>query len=196
MAGLGGPIASVTSDQIGAIRDDRSTSIIVVIVELVVVVRIGMERVIGAEEQVAQAQRRVLAAHGRALAAGQVLEVGRLFAQHAEQRLAPGGVAAERMARVLGHPLDREPQQVDPVARREVELELVRLLEELDRQGQQCVLGERQVVLEDRHLVVARRETRATGSAGAARGCSRGPRRSTRPRSSSRRPENRDGRGS
>ena len=91
-----------------------------------------------------------------ALAAGEVLEVGGLFAEHAEKGLAPGGVAADRMAGVLGHPLDREPQQVDPVAGREVELELVRLLEELDRQGQESVLGEREVVLEDRQLVVAR----------------------------------------
>ena len=91
------------------------------------------------------------------------LKVGRLFAQHAEKGLAPGGVAAQRMGRVLGHALDREPQQVDPVARREIELETMRLLKKLDRQGQECILGERQVVLEDLHLVVAGREPQREG---------------------------------
>ena len=55
----------------------------------------------------------------------------------------------ERVLRVLGHPLEREPEEVDPVARGEVELELVGLLEELDRQGQQVGRGEGEVILED-----------------------------------------------
>ena len=95
----------------------------------------------GLEEEVAQAHRGVLAAHRPALPAGEVLEVGGLLAEDAEQGLAPGVVAAEGVVGVLGHPLDGEPEEVDPVARREVELQGVGLLEEVDGQGQQ--LGRR-----------------------------------------------------
>ena len=176
----------------------RSSSAItiLVLVLVIVVVRVGMERVAGVEEEVAQAHRRVLAAEGPALAAGEVVEVGGLVAQDAEQRLAPGLVAAERVLGVLGHPLDGEAEEVDAVAGREVELQRVGLLEELDGQRQQLGLGEGEVVLEDRHLVVAVGEAERRGSAGAGRGCSRGPRRSTRPRSSSRSSGSRGGRGS
>jgi hypothetical protein len=60
-----------------------------------------MRRIIGAEVEVSEAERGMMAAHGLPLPAREVVE------------------------------------DVDPVAGREVELELVRLLEELDRQRQE-----------------------------------------------------------
>ena len=56
-------------------------------------------------------------------------------------------VARQRMRRILGPALDRELQDVDAVARREVELQAVRALQELDRHAEEFRLGERQVVL-------------------------------------------------
>src|SRR5262245_58566718 len=77
--------------------DDRPPSDSgVLVLDRVLLVGVGVERVVRPEEEVAEAHGGVLAAHRPALAAGQVLEVGRLLAQHADQGLAPGGVAAER----------------------------------------------------------------------------------------------------
>src|SRR5947207_2655449 len=49
----------------------------------------------------------------------------------------------------------RGAHQVDAVARREVELQRVRLLQELDGQRQQLRRRERQMIAEDGHLVLA-----------------------------------------
>ena len=84
-----------------------------------------MQRIIGVEEEVAQAERQGVVAQGSAAGSGHLLEVGGLFAEDAHQRLAPGGVLGHRVFGVLGHALDGEPQQVDAVARREVEFQFV-----------------------------------------------------------------------
>jgi hypothetical protein len=80
-----------------------------------------MQRIIGAGEEVSEAERGMLAAAGPSLPPGEAVEVGGLFARDARRRLAPGGVV----------------EDVDPVAGREVELEPVRLPEEHDRRRQE-----------------------------------------------------------
>jgi hypothetical protein len=80
-----------------------------------------MERIIGAEEEVSEAERGMVAAEGPPLAAREVVMVGGLIAQDARRRLAPGGIE----------------EDLDPVAGREVELELLRLLEQLDPRRQE-----------------------------------------------------------
>ena len=73
-----------------------------ILVIVVLILRIRMKRITGVEEEVAQAHRRVLAAHRPALPPGEVLEVGGLLSEDAEQGLAPGFVPAEGVFRGPG----------------------------------------------------------------------------------------------
>ena len=62
------------------------------------------------------------------------------------------------MLGVLSEPLHGVTQQVDAVARGEVELQFVGVLQEVDGHRQHLRFGERQVVLQDRQFVVPVRE--------------------------------------
>src|SRR6516162_1702648 len=95
-------LAGAVCDQRAEPLQDRSIFFLVVIIAL----KIRMQRIVGAEEQVAEPKRGVLAAHCAPLAAGEILEVGGILAQHAEQGFAPCGIAAYWMRGVLSHPLD------------------------------------------------------------------------------------------
>jgi hypothetical protein len=88
-------------------------------------------------------RRGLLSAESAALAPRQFVEIAGLLAEYAQQRLAPGSVLAKRMLAFLSHALDGEAQQIDAVARREIELQFVGLLQKLDGQSQQFRLGER-----------------------------------------------------
>src|SRR5271157_3458731 len=111
-------------------------SVLVVFV-LFLVLGVRVQRIIRIEKKITQSERSMLAAEGPATTAGEILQVTGLLAQDTVEGLAPCSVAAHRMCGVLSHTLDREPQDVDAVPRREIELELVGLLQELDRQRQQ-----------------------------------------------------------
>ena len=97
----------------------------------------------------------MLPPHGSALAPREVFEVSGFFSENAEEGFAPGFVAREGMFRVLGHAFNGESKEVDAVPRGEVELERVGLLEEFDSETEQVGLGEREVIFEDLHFIIA-----------------------------------------
>ena len=68
---------------------------------LVLIIRVGVERVAGVEKEVAQTHRGLGITHRSTLPTGEVFEVGGLVAKDTEERLAPGVVAAQG---VLGGP--------------------------------------------------------------------------------------------
>src|SRR4051794_35354844 len=78
----------------------------ILIIFILVIVGIGMKRIVGVEEEVAQAHGQVLSAQGALAGPGHLFEVARLLAQHAQERFLPGLVLGQRMVRVLGHALD------------------------------------------------------------------------------------------
>jgi hypothetical protein len=117
-----------------------------VVVFILVFVGVWMKRVVRAEEEVTQAEGRVLVSEGRSFSAGESLEVYGFLSQNVVERFTPGGVSAHGMGGILSDSFDGEAEKVNAVARGEVELELVRLLEEFNSQGEEGVFGERQVI--------------------------------------------------
>ena len=172
----------------------QSSSSVIRVVVLVVTVGVGRSASASGwsgssavEEEVAQAERqRVLSPHG-CRACGSGPGSSRSAASSPRTQTSASRQAASLGHRVFGilrHALDGEPQQVDAVARREVELEFVGLLEELDGQARAVRLArEGEVVAAGSPSRRRGRGSRASASAGGARGCSREPRRSIRPRS-------------
>ena len=114
-----------------------------------------MKRIIWVEEEVAQSHRHRVPAERSLSPLGGFVEIGRVRAEAIDERLLPDLILPHGMGLVLSQPLHRVPQHVDAVARREVEIELMRLLEEIDRQVEHLGFGERQVIAQDRQLVIA-----------------------------------------
>src|SRR5262245_11890985 len=82
-----------------------------------VLVAVGMQWVVGVEEEVAEAERRLFHPLGALAFLGQRLELEGFLAQNAQDGFTPRDVARQRVLRVLRPALDRILQNVDAVAR-------------------------------------------------------------------------------
>ena len=91
------------------------------------------------------------------LAVGKVLQVHRFVAQTRFQRFLPSRVFGERMIGILADSLKSETHHVYAITSREIQFESVRRLQKFDGEIQHLLVGKRQVIVENRHLVFARR---------------------------------------
>ena len=124
---------------------------------------VGMEGILFSEEKVSQAEHRGFFSASPFFLFGHLVQVQGFFAQNFFDSLVPGAVFGKGVFEVLAQSFEGIADDVDPVPGGKVEVQLMRTAQKVHGHGEDHIIGEGEVVLQDGFFFVFGGESKMEG---------------------------------